>query len=249
MKQIGLMDTQPSVLNKAEDEAQALVAELGHEHEQTPDQDGPLTDEQRTLLEQCESQIESSLDSIGEALHEIIRSRLYRETHGDFRSYLADRWPEISHATARRKINHYLVESFRDKHVPEVPMPTQSVVQLIAHRADLADVLTDIGARKLATVEQVRGYLAARDQSDVVAEIEIKPNNPNPLLLRISLHVPDEHIEAAEQLVGDHTLKHLNGREYIRKSVQADAAAEWVVLIGQFLLDNHISPFTLQVTL
>lgn len=209
--------------------------------------DGPLTDQQRRRKEFLEGNVEQSLDTIGQALYEINRSRLYREMSPTFDGYLADRWPGISRATAYRRIAQYKVETELAKCAPDLPRPGLVISTALADHPDLANKWRQCVAEGITTASAVREFLKGDKKEDV--EAEIKPAKPNPLSLRLQLHVPEEFIEAARDMLGPHKLVVTEGRYYLRKPVLADSAAELLIEIGHFLQDNSVNPFTLSVSL
>lgn len=208
--------------------------------------DGPLTEEQKKLLEKYEQEIATHQEAIAQALYLIHLLRLYRETHNDFDAYLAARWPHIHRSTAYRKINLAAVNSVLAEQAPDLPKPNQGAAQLLHKVSDVASVWKECVDRGLTTVEGVGQVIAEQEKPiGVKAAGEVKPVK---ISNRIELHVPEQFEDLVQEQFGL-VVKPQQGRNVFRRSVKADEAADLVIEIGECLRDNHINPFSLNVSI
>jgi hypothetical protein len=98
---------------------------------------GPLTDEDRDLLQECEAAIEGDLHDLRHRLRLIRDGRLYRATHLTFEAYCQERWtlsrPRAYALMAWTEVEEILVSRIRD--IPP-PSNTQQAEALAPLRRD-----------------------------------------------------------------------------------------------------------------
>jgi hypothetical protein len=209
---------------------------------------GELTPTQRTLRDSMMQQIREAQDSIGHALHEVKRSRLYRETHPNFVKWLNHYFPKIDPTTGQRKINNYKFNcKARKKKLPEA---CQAITDVLHKR--------EFGIRdKIAAWEECLSYgcETADDVADHLRDtrnlttVKTYPKKPNIPKKKIHLTVQhcDVHLFQNDNW-GKWRIKKLKHGDYIcRRSVPKTDGTDWVLAIGEKMREEGIIEYDIQV--
>ncbi|MHB9131515.1 MAG: hypothetical protein ACYDBB_10555 [Armatimonadota bacterium] len=131
----------------------------------------PLSDEESTLLEQCEMTIAEGLSEfirVGEALMKIAHKGLYRTTHSTFEEYCRDRWG-LARRTAYQKIKAAeTYENVRNcAHFP--PQNEYQTLQLVPLTKELQQIAWQ---KVVADQETIHRALTARNVREVVRTVQ-----------------------------------------------------------------------------
>lgn len=132
-------------------------------------------------LAECEAVIERGLDSfveVGRALIEIRDSRLYRETHGTFQAYLAERW-RMSRPRAYQLMDGAVVSGLVDALVStdvDIRVPSEAVAREMAPM--LREAAGSIPRVWEAAVREAGGQPTAEQVREIVRE-RFEPARPS----------------------------------------------------------------------
>jgi hypothetical protein len=160
----GEIDSPPSTVVRPAENAAAVV-------KPSPDSDERLSEEERKLLNECESDIRLNLQApfvLGFRLWQIKEMRLYHNSHRTFESYSTEMW-DFSKSHANRLIQAYLclenlktVGRARKIHLPTAESHVRCIVDLKPdEQAEVAaEVLAVVGDRRATG----KSFLAAREK-------------------------------------------------------------------------------------
>lgn len=130
----------------------------------------PLTGDERTQLEACESIIRKGLVTfieVGRALAEIHDNRLYRESHGDFKIYCKDVW-DLGQSTAYQKMDGYRAVKYLEDQ--------SSAMAEVSEDGSVSDIILPVNERQVRPLVLLKKDPAAQLKAWALVQEELKTN-------------------------------------------------------------------------
>lgn len=140
-------------------------------------EDAPLSPQEQAELLDLEHTIEHGLDSflaVGDALAAIRDGRLYRATHRNFATYLADRWPEIG---SRRSADRLISAAEVDRDLQRIGLRVANEAQA----RELSPLAPD--ERRAVMLQAIEASPDGKPTAAAIkrAAVAVKPAAPQPI--------------------------------------------------------------------